>query len=90
MSKQDKSMWDSVSAMPDVDATANALADPDNPPTDVAFWAGVDMQEPDTRKIPIHIRVAPDVLEFFKQGGPGYQTRINRVLEQYVNWHQHQ
>ena len=41
-----------------------------------------------TRKVPIHIRMAPDVLEFFKKGGPGYQTRINRVLEQYVNWQQ--
>ena len=57
-------------------------------PTEAMFWADVDMQEPDTRKIPIHIRVAPDVLEFFKKGGPGYQTRINRVLEQYVNWQQ--
>ena len=90
MSKQDKSMWDDVRAMPDADATANALADPDSPPTDAAFWAGVDMQEPDSRKIPIHIRVAPDVLDFFKQDGPGYQTRINRVLEQYMNWHQQQ
>jgi uncharacterized protein (DUF4415 family) len=48
----------------------------------------VDLQEPDTRKVPIHIRVAPDVLAFFKKGGSGYQTRINRVLEQYVSWQQ--
>jgi len=74
--------------MTDEEALANAEADPDSPPTDVMFWADVDMQEPDTRKIPIHIRVAPDVLEFFKKSGPGYQTRINRVLEQYVNWQQ--
>ena len=57
-------------------------------PAEAMFWADVDMQEPNTRKIPIHIRVAPDVLEFFKKSGPGYQTRINRVLEQYVNWQQ--
>ena len=88
MKKQDKSMWDNVKEMSDAQAEANALADPDNPPTDAMFWADADMQEPDTRKIPIHIRVAPDVLEFFKKSGPGYQTRINRVLEQYVNWQQ--
>ena len=88
MSKQDKSMWDKVATMADAQAEANALSDPDNFPTDGMFWAGVDMQEPDNRKVPIHIRVAPDVLEFFKKDGPGYQTRINRVLEQYVNWQQ--
>ena len=87
MKKRDKSMWDEVQAMSDTQAEDNAMADPDNPPTDTMFWADVDMQEPDTRKVPIHIRVAPDVLEFFKKSGPGYQTRINHVLEQYVNWH---
>ena len=81
-------MWAEVKEMPDAQAEANALADPDSPPTDVVFWADVDMQEPDARKIPIHIRVTPDVLDFFKKSGPGYQTRINRVLEQYVNWQQ--
>jgi uncharacterized protein (DUF4415 family) len=81
-------MWDKVNAMSYAQAEANAMADPDNAPTDAMFWADVDMQEPDTRKVPIHIRVAPDVLEFFKKDGPGYQTRINRVLEQYVGWQQ--
>ena len=85
---QDKSDWERVRAMTDEEALTNAEADPDSPPTDAMFWADVDMQEPDTRKVPIHIRVAPDVLEFFKKSGPGYQTRINRVLEQYVNWQQ--
>lgn len=88
MSKQDKSTWDKVRAMPDAQAETNAVSDPDNQPTDAMFWADVDMQEPDTRKVPIHIRVDPEVLEFFKKDGPGYQTRINRVLEQYVNWQQ--
>jgi uncharacterized protein (DUF4415 family) len=82
-------MWNKVAAMPDSQVEANAASDPDNAPTDFLFWADVDMQEPDSRKVPIHIRVAPDVLDFFKKDGPGYQTRINRVLEQYVNW-QHQ
>jgi uncharacterized protein (DUF4415 family) len=80
--------WKKINSMSDAELEQNARDDPDNPPTDAAFWADVDMQEPDMRKIPIHIRMAPDVLDFFKQGGPGYQTRINRVLEQYVNWHQ--
>jgi len=79
-------MWDKVTTMPDAQAEANAIADSNNAPTDASFWADVDMQESDNRKVPIHIRVAPDVLHFFKKDGPGYQTRINRVLEQYVKW----
>jgi uncharacterized protein (DUF4415 family) len=70
----------------DEQVEANARADSDNPPTDAAFWADVDMQEPDLRKVPIHIRIEPDVLAFFKKDGPGYQKRINHVLEEYVNW----
>jgi len=83
-------MWDKVKGMSDQHADANAMTDPDNAPTDAMFWVDVDMQEPDMRKIPIHIRVAQDVLEFFRKDGPGYQTRINHVLEQYVSWHQRQ
>jgi uncharacterized protein (DUF4415 family) len=70
--------------MRDNDAENNALADPDNQPTDASFWADADLFAPDPQKIPIHIRIAPDILAFFKNGGPGYQTRIHRVLEQYV------
>jgi hypothetical protein len=44
MSKHGKSMWDKVQAMPDNQAEANALADPDNAPTNAMFWVDVDMQ----------------------------------------------
>jgi len=83
-------MWDNVKGMSDHHADANAMTDSDNAPTDAMFWDGVDMQKPDTCKIPIHIRVAEDVLEYFRKDGPGYQTRINHVLEQYVSRHQRQ
>lgn len=32
------------------------------------------------RKLPISLRVAPDVLAFYKSGGPGYQKRMNKAL----------
>ena len=35
-------------------------------------------------KRPISLRLDPDVLEFFRQGGAGYQTRINAVLRAYM------
>jgi uncharacterized protein (DUF4415 family) len=36
------------------------------------------------RKAPISLRVDPEVLEWFKTQGPGYQTRINGVLRAYM------
>ena len=37
-----------------------------------------------TPKSPVSIRLDPDVLEWFKKQGRGYQTRINAVLRGYV------
>jgi uncharacterized protein (DUF4415 family) len=37
-----------------------------------------------SRKTLISLRVDPDVLEFFRSQGPGYQTRINAVLQAYM------
>jgi uncharacterized protein (DUF4415 family) len=36
------------------------------------------------RKTLISLRVDPEVLDFFKAQGPGYQTRINAVLQAYM------
>jgi uncharacterized protein (DUF4415 family) len=36
------------------------------------------------RKAPISLRVDPEVLDWFKAQGPGYQTRINTVLRAFM------
>lgn len=46
-------------------------------------WADVELPE-QTRKKLISLRVDPEVLEFFKSQGPGYQTRMNAVLTAYM------
>lgn len=33
----------------------------------------------------VSIRLDPDLLDWFKDNGPGYQTRINAVLRAYMN-----
>jgi len=38
----------------------------------------------DARKIAKTLRLAPHVIAHFKADGPGWQTRINDVLEQHV------
>ncbi|PHS27508.1 MAG: hypothetical protein COA83_00415 [Methylophaga sp.] len=38
-------------------------------------------------KVPISIRVSPDVAEFFRAKGKGWQGRIDNVLKDYVAHH---
>ncbi|MFC0133628.1 BrnA antitoxin family protein [Massilia eurypsychrophila] len=35
----------------------------------------------------VTIRLDTDMLEWFKSNGPGYQTRINQILRQYMADH---
>jgi uncharacterized protein (DUF4415 family) len=84
MSKKGASDWARVKAMSDQQTIQNAHEDLDALPADEAFWADAVWRGPTEKKIPIHIRLRPEVLEFFKRSGPGYQQRINRVLEAYV------
>lgn len=36
------------------------------------------------RKAPISLRVDPEVLDWYKASGPGYQTRMNAVLRAFM------
>jgi len=47
------------------------------------FWAKAAIVHP-IRKRPISLRVDEDVLRWFKQQGPRYQSRMNAVLRAYV------
>ncbi len=55
----------------------------DIPELDDEFWENAEWVEPDKTQH-LTIRVRKSVLDFFKEGGKGYQTRINAVLESYV------
>lgn len=47
------------------------------------FWRKGVLEWPEG-KAPLSIRVDHFVLDYFKRGGPGYQSRINAVLRSYV------
>jgi uncharacterized protein (DUF4415 family) len=47
------------------------------------FWQGARVVTPVTKQA-ISIRLDDDVLDWFRQTGPKYQTRINAVLRSYV------
>jgi uncharacterized protein (DUF4415 family) len=50
--------------------------------SDAADWTDKVNTKP--RKVAISLRMDADVLEHFKAGGKGWQTRINEVLRAYV------
>jgi uncharacterized protein (DUF4415 family) len=58
-------------------------SDPDTFMPTAAQWAAAEIVLPQPKKA-IALRVDPDILAFFKQGGPGYQTRMVGVLREYV------
>ena len=38
-------------------------------------------------KVPVSIRLSPDVVEYFKSQGKGWQTKINNILYNYIKSH---
>lgn len=38
-------------------------------------------------KIPVSIRVSPEVVEYFRSAGKGWQSRIDKILKEYVANH---
>jgi uncharacterized protein (DUF4415 family) len=72
-----------VDATTPADVEAQIAADPDE--TGMVYdWANATTEMPKP-KVDLHMRVDRDVLDFFRKGGRGYQTRINAVLRSYVN-----
>jgi uncharacterized protein (DUF4415 family) len=74
--------------------TKAALRDPDNLPlTDNELLnmrpAKVRGLQKSPTKIPVSIRLTPDVVNFFKSQGKGWQTKINAVLSDYAHNHNH-
>ncbi|MFN4057742.1 MAG: BrnA antitoxin family protein [Roseinatronobacter sp.] len=49
----------------------------------VGDWTRAELVTPEPKKM-ISLRVDPDVLDFFKSQGPGYQTRMNAVLRAWM------
>ena len=68
------------------------LTNPDAPEIelDEDFWRNARVVMPDEKgKTPVSIRVDTDVLEWFKQQGEGYLTRMNTVLRAYIETPKH-
>lgn len=78
MKKRSKSNWDKVSKLKDGEIDYYEI-----PPLNEDFfkkavvWSGPKKQ--------VTLRLDPDILDFFRSQGRGYQSRINAVLRRYVD-----
>ncbi|HLK80054.1 MAG TPA: BrnA antitoxin family protein [Xanthobacteraceae bacterium] len=83
--RKGKTDWARIASMTDDEIGAAVAGGPDAAPD--IDWSQAVLAVP-PRKKAISIRVDPDVLDYFKNEGPGYQRRINAVLRSYVEQRQ--
>jgi len=73
--------------------TAAAMSDPDAIPLTDEEWEKVrptikrGRPQAESTKFHTNIRLSPEVAEFFKATGRGWQTRIDDTLREYVKTH---
>lgn len=48
-----------------------------------AFWVDAQIVQP-RRKVSVHLKLDPEVFDFFKEGGRGHLTKMQDVLRTYV------
>lgn len=83
MNKASKTDWKRLAEMEDSDIDTS-----DIPELDDAFFQKAEVKVPP--KQPVTLRLDTDVLTWFKSQGPGYQTRINKLLRRYMESRQPQ
>ena len=76
--KQSGTDWERLSTMIDKEIDFS-----DNQELTEDFFAHATLRMPEAKKA-VSLRIDPDVLEWYKTNGPGYQTRINAVLRLYM------
>ena len=60
----------------------------DIPPLRDDFFKVAHIRWPEKKK-QVTLRIDPDVIEYFRKQGKGYQSMINAVLRKYVEAHNH-
>lgn len=83
-----------IAAAPDRANDPDCPYDPNDAAAVAAFWAAGNTRLPGQRgqqkrptKVPVTVRYSPEVVEYFKATGEGWQTRMNDALREYVEQH---
>lgn len=84
--KKSQTDWRKVDAM--TAEEADRLADEEDGLLPEGWEKTIILGTPEPGK-DVHLRLDPAVLRWFKDQGPGYQARINAVLQAFVRARQH-
>lgn len=76
--------WDRIDQLTDEEIEQAVQEDPDAVLLDEDWFERAELIMPSSGKEKISIRLDEDVIEWFKEQGPGYQTRMNLVLRAYM------
>lgn len=77
MKKQSRTDWARIKSMNDRDINFSDIPELDDDFfAEATLWPG--------KKKQITIRLDPDIVEFFKRKGRGYQSSINAILRRYM------
>lgn len=83
-----------IAAAPDRVDDPSCPYDPNDAASVAEFWAKGKVRLPGQRgpqkrptKVPVTVRYSPEVVEYFKGTGEGWQTRMNDALREYVRQH---
>jgi uncharacterized protein (DUF4415 family) len=79
--KESRTNWRKLAALPDDRVDTSEV-----PELDEEFFREATLRLPKAKQL-VSIRVDSDVLDWFRQQGKGYQTRINAILRAYVRAH---
>ena len=80
---EDRTDWAKVDAMTEADLERAIAEDEDERDLD-PDWTRAELVMPRPRQS-VHLRVDPEVVDFFKVGGKGHLTRMQAVLRAYVD-----
>ena len=61
----------------------------DIPELDESFWEKAELRMPENKER-ITVRIDHDIVEWLKEQGPGYQTRMNAILRSYYEAHKNE
>lgn len=81
---ESKTDWERVEKMTDEEIHRAVEKDADAFLLDDDWFENAIFVAPSAEKEQISIRLDKDILEFFRAGGSGYQSRINKVLREYM------
>jgi uncharacterized protein (DUF4415 family) len=83
-----------VSRAPERVRDPECAYDPNDPAAVERFWEGATVRRPGQRgpgrkakKVLLSVRYSPEVVDYFRSTGEGWQTRMDEALKEWVDTH---